>query len=394
MASSFFENNDPFMAISQDTSTQKAQIAQYSILRAATYLQANRTDEALREFKKALAFDSQNTTAQTYIGKINLAKGNNYEAIKAFKAVVQSTPNSVDAHVDLANAYQQDKQYVNSEKEFKSAARLDPSNPLPDYSLGLQFSNTDRLSEAESQFLKVKKISPNDGNVYYALGMVYNRQGRYEEAAASLEKSISLKKNFYAANYELGVAYDALGRTDDAKAQLAILKNANSAQANDLKTLLNKPGMVTMDTKNSGGFIGLLGPRTPLWMLDPTLLTTPQSSKIFSVTIAFNTSMDPASVNNVQNWSITRANSPGGGYYNYTMPLSSKEVALPSNPESVFFNSLTGEATIKFRLNQNSNGDALIDPSHITFKFSGKDALGRDMNATANEINGYSITPF
>ncbi len=394
MADLFNVNNDPMAVLGQDTSSQRAQIAQYSILRAATYLQNSRNDEALREFKKALAFDPQNLTAQTYIGKINMAKGNTQEAIKAFQTILKNQPNSLDTHINLANAYIQDKQYANAEKELKTAARLDPSNPLPDYTLGHMYASTNRLTEAENEFLKVKKISPNDGNVYYALGMVYNKQGRFDEAAANLEKSLTLKKNFAAAYYELGIAYDGLGRSDDAQKQLSILKTLDSTQASNLQFALNKPSMVYMDTKNSGGFLGGLGPGTPLWMLDPTLLTTPNSSKTFSVTISFSTPMDAASVTNSQNWTLSRASSPDGGYYNNTMPMSSKDVVLPTNPEAVFYNSMTGEATVQFRLNQNANGDAVIDPSHIVFKFSGKDAYGRDMDVTGNEIDGYSQSSF
>jgi tetratricopeptide (TPR) repeat protein len=392
---SFFDTgNDPLAVLGQDTSSQRAQLAQYSILRAASYLQDNRNDEALREFKKALAFDSQNTTAQTYIGKINLAKGNTFEAIKAFKQAVQSQPFSAEARVNLANAYIQDKQYANSEKELKAAAKLDPTNPLPDYTLGLQYANTDRLTEAERQFLKVKKISPKDGNVYYALGMVYNKMGRYEDAVKNLEMSLTMKKNFPSANYELGVAYDGLGRTDDAKNQLKILQNSDLTQARNLESLLEKPGMVYMNTNTSGGFAELLGAGTPLWMLDPVNLTQPDSSKTFSITIAFNTDMDMASVTNTQDWTISRANSTAAGYYNNTMPLSPQDVALPPNPETVFYNSYTREATLVFRLNQNAPGDAKIDPSHIVFKFNGKDASGKEMDKSADEINGFRSAPF
>lgn len=399
-------NNDPFAITGQDTSAQRKQIAQYAIMQAATYMQDNKYDQAVGSFKKALALDPQNATAYNYLGKIYLSQGKNSDAIKAYQQLVKlqsnpyladnssNAPSLVDAHISLGNAYVQDKQYAASEKEYKAAAKLNPTNPLPDYTLGLQYANTDRLSEAEAQFLKVKTISPKDGNVYYALGMVYNKQGRYEDAAASLEKALTLKKSFPAANYELGVAYDALGRTEDAQNQLSILKNSDLVQAQNLQTLLNKPGMSYMDTKKSGGFSDNLGPGLPLWMLDPSLLTNPGSGKTFSVTIGFNTAMDAASITNTQNWSILRANSPDGGYYNNTMPLSSKDVALPSNPESVSYNSLTHEATLLFRLNQNSSGDAVIDQSHIVFKFSGKDALGRDMDKTANEIDGYSIAPF
>ncbi len=387
-------NSDPFAVIGQDVSAQRTQVAQYSILRAATYLQNNDNAAALKEFKKALAFDSQNLTAQTYIGKLNLSMGNNYEAIKAFKIMVAWQPSSSEAHMNLANAYLQDKQYTASEKEFKSAAILDPKNPLADYTLGLQYSNTGQLAEATNQFLKVQKISPKDGNVYYALGMVYNKQGKYEEAAANLEKALTLKTTFPDANYELGVAYNALGRSDDAKKQLSILQEAGASQSLDLKALLDKPGIISMSTKTSRGFIESLGPGTPLWMLDPTLLTAPNSSKTFSVTIQFTNQMDLASVSNPLNWSISRSYSEEGGYYNKYMPLSSKEVAIPANPESVRYNSLTQEAEITFRLAQNATGDAIIDPSHLSFKFSGKDASGKEMDQTANEITGESIVPF
>ena len=401
-------SSDIFSAMAQDTVTQRKQIAQYAIAQAAGYLQNSQNDDAIKAFKKAIGIDAQNATAYDNLGKIYLSQGKNAEAITAYKQLVRiqsnqtlvdtstTAPTAVDAHISLANAYLQDKQYAASEKEFKTAAKMSPNDPLPNYSLGLQYSNTGRLPEAEAQFLKAKKTSPKDGNVYYALGLVYNKQGRSEEAAANLEKALTLKKDFPAANYELGVAYDALAKPEEAQSQLSILKSKSSSasQAQDLQSALNKPAIISMNTKNSGGFLDLLGPGTPLWMLDPTLLNTPDSSKTFSATFTFSTSMDLASVTNTQNWSMSRANGQGGGYYNYTMPLSDKDVELPSKPESVIYNALTGEATIKFTLKQNSTGDAVIDPSHIVFKFTGKDSSGREMDVSANEIDGDSFSSF
>lgn len=394
MASSIFDNGtDPLAALGQDQSAQRSQLAQYAIIRAASLMKDSRNDEAIREFKKALAFDSQNTTAKTYIGKIYLSQGNTYEAIKAFKDLVRAEPDSVDAHVNLANAYLQDKQYAQSEKEYKAASRLDPQNPLADYTLGHQYMQTGRLAEAKEQFLKVQKVSPKDGNVYYSLGALYNKEENYEEAVVNLEKALTLKKSFPAANYELGAAYSALGRKEDALKQLSILQSSDVGLYFDLKRVIEKPALVAMSTMNSGGFAELLGPGTPLWALDPSLLT-PNSGKTFSVTFTFSNDMDLASVTNTQNWSISRANSADAGYYNNTMPLTAKEVALPGNPEAVFYNAYTREATIKFRLNQNAAGDAVLDPSHIVFSFKGKDADGRDMDVTANEIDGFQSVPF
>lgn len=104
--------------------------------------------------------------------------------------------------------------------------------------------------------------------------------------------------------------------------------------------------------------------------------------------------MDIASVTNPLNWSVTKAKSTEGGYYNNLMPENPKDAVIPTIPLAVVYNTHTQEATVQFRINQNATGDALIDPKHIVFKFSGKDAAGKDMDQTANEIDGYSVTPF
>lgn len=409
MADLFNTGNDPFAVLGQDTSGQRAQLAQYSILRAAAYLQDNNNDEALKAFKKALAFDPQNSTAQSYIGKLNLAKGNTFEAIKVFKTMVQAQPGSVEAHMNLANAYIQDKQYAESEKELKAAARLDPTDPLPKYTLGLQYTNTNRLAEAESLFLKVKSGSPNDGNVYYALGALYNKQGKYEDAVKNLEKSLTLKKNFPAANYELGVAYNALGRSEDAQKQLSILQSSSPSQALDLKFILEKPKIDSMVQGSNRHFNQLLGPATPLWMLeDPDLvkageasLSTPDAKRQISVAIQFSNEMDPGSVMNPANWTISRANSTEGGYY--IANNTEQEVNIAMTPVFVSYDPDTRQASVNFIVQQMSgitSGDisakkgATIDPSHLVFKFSGIDAEGRQMDTAADQIDGAALAPF
>lgn len=389
----FAASADALFSASSNILAQRSQLANYAIQNAAKFMQENKNDEAIKEFKKALAFDPENTNALTYMGKIYLSQNKTSEAINTFKTLVRAQPLSVTAKVNLGNAYLQDKQYVESEKQFKEAARLDPLNPLPDYTLGIQYMQTDRLDEAKAQFLKVQKISPKDGNVYYSLGAVNNKQGNYEEAVINLEKSLTLKKGFPAANYELGVAYSKLGNSEKAQEQLSILYNSDYALAKDLKFVMDKPRILSMDTSKSGGFVELLGPGTPLWALDPSLMT-PDASKQFSITFQFTNEMDLASVMNPQNWSISRAKDASGGYYNNSMPTNSNEVSIPKIPLSVNYNALTREATINFRISQNSDGTATIDPKHLVFSFQGKDAEGRAMDTAADQINGYSIKAF
>lgn len=398
MARSSFEkfsaDADALMSAYSTVQSNRASLAQYAIQKAAGYLQDNRNDEAVRELKKALAFDPQNATAHTYIGKIYLSQGKTSEAIKEFKTVVQNDRTSVTARNNLANAYFQAKQYTEAEKEFKDAARMDPLNPVADYTLGIMYSQTDRNTEAEIQFKKVAKVSPRDGNVYYALGALYNKTGRTGEAIDNLKKALTLKQNFPAANFELGSAYVKTSDSDKAQEQYKILSNSDYSLAKDLKFLIDKPKMLYMDAANSRNFNQLLGPRTPLWMLDPTLLDANASSKI-TVAIQFNNEMDYASITNISNWEISRAKSTQAGYYINSTPSGNNEAPLPIRPTSVVYNPTTRQASVTFSLTQNStidlangNNGYTIDPSHLVFKFTGKDAAGRQMDTTGDQIDG------
>lgn len=385
---------EAFASVTQNIQTQRSQLAQYAIQKAAGYLQNNKNDEAIREFKKALAFDPQNSTAHTYMGKIYLSQGKTVDAIREFKSVVDNDKTSVTAHNNLGNAYVQDKQYANAEKEFKMAAKLDPIQPLADYSLGLLYSQTDRYAEAETQFKKVAKISPRDGNVYYALGALYNKTDRPDEAVTQLKKALSLKKDFLAANYELGSAYEKIGDTENAQKQLAILKAKNSSLATDLSFQLSKPKMLIIDSSNSRNFNPLLGPGTPLWMLDPTLMTEANQSSKVTVAIQFTNEMDVGSVMNPSNWEISRASDAKGGYYNNSMRPNSNEVTINKRPFTVTYDPEKMQAYVTFTIQQNENLDATIDPKHLVFKFSGKDAAGRQMDTTGDQIDGYSTTAY
>lgn len=398
MSQIFDQSADSIFAGALAAQSQKSTLAQYAIQQAAKYMQNNNYDAAAKEFKKALAFDAANETAHTYLGKIYLTQNKTKDAIKEFKETARLQPLSVTALIDLGNAYIQDKNYVEAEKSLKHGARMDPLNPVPDYTLGHLYIQTDRLNEAEAQFKKAQRVSPRDGNVYYSLGMVYNKQGKYEEAVKNLEKSLTLKKNFPAANYELGVAYNGMGDTEKAQQQLSLLNSTDYTLAQDLKYVLDKPRIISMDTTKSGGFTELMGPRTPVWMLGITEAGMPlaaaDASQVFSVTIQFNTEMDMGSVTSTTNWSITKANSTQAGFYNDLIPTTSREASVAPIPLSVTYNALDLTATVSFRISQNSTADATIDPSHLVFSYKGKDAAGRSMDEKANEIDGYALKAF
>lgn len=398
MAMETATGTDLFTAANSATDTRRAQIAQYAMYQAAKALSEGKNEEALRGFRTVLAFDSSNETARTYLGKIYQSEGKMSEAIAEFKKAVQMNTYSVDARNNLGSAYFRDKQYQMAEEEFKFAARMDPSDPVADYTLGIMYTEMERFRDAESQFKKVAARQPGDGNVPYSMGVMYNKMGRPEAAAEQLERALKLKPDFAAANYELGAAYVSLGETEKAEKQLEILATKDIGLANDLLFLLEKPRIVTIDESDNISFNSRLGGGTPLWMLDPLQLSTPNASVRVAVSIQFSNDMDPRSVLNPSNWDISRSRSTKGGYYNYMMPVGPDEVTIPNRPLSITYDPSTRQAKVFFLLNQNGridlmngNRGATIDPSHLVFKFSGVDAAGRKMDTTGDQVTGYSM---
>lgn len=375
--------------LQQDQSAQKSQLAQYAILRAAQLMKDGRSDEAIKAFEQALAFDPRNATALDYIGRIYLARDDTTQAIVAYQKMVRIYPDSVDAWMSLGNAYLQAKRYDESEQVFERAARLDRTNPLPVYTLALQYLNTDRLQEAEDKLLETQRLAPSDGNVYYALGQLYRKQGRHELALQNLEHALTLKPNFPLARYELGLVYSELDQMDQAKEQLKTLAREapTSIAYSDLAFALDRPKILAVETASHSIFPLSLGAGTKLWYFDPAYLT-PNASKMISVNVQFDRAMDVASVIDPANWTISRARGGVAGYYNYGLPVGAQEANVAQRPSSVTYDATTGTATVNFMLSQNADGNATIDPRHLVFRFSGVDTQGRHMDAGADEIDG------
>jgi hypothetical protein len=99
--------------------------------------------------------------------------------------------------------------------------------------------------------------------------------------------------------------------------------------------------------------------------------------------------MDPDSTQNPFNWWISRASGTNaGGAYNWGMSIPSSEASIGAVPAAVLYDPEEFSADVTFKLAQNATKDATIDPSHIMFRFNGKDAYGKAMDLTADEYSG------
>jgi hypothetical protein len=130
--------------------------------------------------------------------------------------------------------------------------------------------------------------------------------------------------------------------------------------------------------------------RTPVSALDD-YLNNADASKTLNIKFQFDKAMDRESVQNKFNWKIGRAAATGPGQaYNFGLPLPDTEIEISRYPEHIYYDEKNHTATVYFIIRQNATADGTIDPSHIEFKFSGKDIYGNSMDENFDQFMGFS----
>lgn len=382
-----------FSALSGNQSGMTA-LAQSALSRGADRALKGDYDGAAREFKRAIGLDSspENATkAYELLATVYLEQDRTEDAVKAYKASISIAPSDANAHLKLGNIYFSQEHYADAEREYKTAVKINPTDSTNRYSLGQVYLSTGRYQEAEHQFKQVISTDPTEYAGYYSLGQTYSKAGRLEEAIALFQKVLGMKHDFSTAYVDLGSAYADLGKMREAQDQLAILNEKSSALASILSAYLDKvtkPELLAAYSTN--GFLTSLGPGTSLSNMSAQL-QTPDSSQVFSMVFIFNKEMDASTVQNLNNWSITKASSGQlGGAYNWGMP-SPNDASLSPIPLSVIYSEEALSATVSFLIRQNTTASATIDPSHVTFSFRGKDVYGNTMDPSADQYNGISM---
>jgi Flp pilus assembly protein TadD len=415
----------PFDALALQE-TIRNNVANTALSSGITLYSQKKYTQAAQAFKQASALNPALAQAYTYLGYADTQLGKKDDAVKAFKLSLKVDKTQDKVYSDLANLYIDMKKPTDAEKTLQDAIKQNNLNTPAYYTLGQLMAQRKDYTDAETQFRKVIKLEPKDGNGYYALGMALNGQGKPKDAIAALKTAISLKKDFVPALTELGKAYAAQGDTVNAQKQVDQLNKIGTSAAHlavqDLQATILKPGISFINPSNSALPTAL--PTMTFAFLDATKLTTPGTSKDFSMKIVFNTDMDSESVQNIANWSISKASGGRAGVYNNGL-YSVTDVAIPAIPKSVIYDPINREARLTFTLRQHSttltadtayrrdvyvNGsivkagttitagsvvvDGTIDPSHLVFKFLGKDQNGKAMDESADQIDGASGTAF
>jgi Flp pilus assembly protein TadD len=388
-------SSDTLFSVLASQTTQMESLSSNSLSKGIERFQSKDYEGAVREFKRSISYAPRSDNAVStydFMATAYLQMGRKEDAVNAYRNALSISPNRDDIQLKLGNLQFERGENAKAEDAYKAAVRLNMASTTNLYSLGQFYLATGRIGEAEAQFAKVAGIAPESYGGYYGLGQAHHQAGRNEQAVEQFNTAIEKNPDFVFAYFDLGSTYADMGRTEEAYDQVSILTEKNAALALDLNKYIYKVSAPEFSVGYGiSGFGPTMGPNTPVSVLN-TALSVPNASAEFSMNFIFSKQMDSSSVENPYNWSITRADGTiSGGLYNWGIPFPSTEVSVPYFPVRVTYDYADQSAQVHFTLNQNSAGSGTIDPSHIVFMFSGKDAYGNAMDPKGDQYSGISL---
>src|SRR5262245_47017633 len=162
---------------------------------ALTHLKRSQPAFAQQIFDRMIAELGNRAQLRILIGKAYRQAGLVEQAIEQFKKAVAIDPAFPHVHYYLGLAYllkDGASQIDEAEKEFKLEVAAHPDDYFGNYYLGLAFTIGREWDAAVVSLLKTVRIQPNDPDAYLYLRQAYQGLQRNDEAIEVLRRSIAL----------------------------------------------------------------------------------------------------------------------------------------------------------------------------------------------------------
>ena len=199
---------------------------------AITYLQQRQFAAARRVFDSMIAEFGDQPQIHIAIGRAFREAGRLPEAIEEFKRAIALNSQFPGAHYNLGLAYlwnEGGSAVASAEDEFKIELVTNPNDFFSNYYLGITCI-FQRKWEPAIDFLKTaSRIQPNNPDPYFQLGQAYQELQKHDQAVDVLRKAIDLNPNLThnkfqvtSAHYRLATSLLQTGQTEAGRKELQV----------------------------------------------------------------------------------------------------------------------------------------------------------------------------
>jgi tetratricopeptide (TPR) repeat protein len=167
--------------------------AEARLLIGSILLLADKAQDSLKEFERAVALNPRLPGVQAWYGRALMRLGDGEKAISVFKTALADNPQDFDASLYLGILLKRDKMLEEAYEHLSHAVRLRPRDSYARYHLGALYATQGRPADARPLLEAVVKEFPDFVEARVVLASVYYRLNR--KGAADRERAIIQKLN-------------------------------------------------------------------------------------------------------------------------------------------------------------------------------------------------------
>lgn len=194
----------------------------------AAYMEQYKHEEAVGQFKKALAADADFAPARINLAMAYFFLNDSKAALEETRAAVKLAPKSLHARYVLAATLRNEKQYDESIAEFNKVLEVDPGDPATNIQIGQIYSLRQKYADAITAFRRALDAEPYNATAAYSLAQALIRSGNAPEGQKMLVTFQKLRTSGYATT--LGNVYGEKGRYAEAVVSTGIEPDLQGAQ--------------------------------------------------------------------------------------------------------------------------------------------------------------------
>ena len=153
------------------------------------------------------------------------------EAVAQYRAALQLAPDDVQAHYNLGNVLLQAGDLPGAIAHYQAALRAAPAFDRALDNLGTAYLRAGRLPEALAAFAAAVAADPAYPSAHYNLANALARAGRLDAAIAEYRSAVRLAPGLTDAHFNLATALIQSGRTGEAMAEYEAVLRLNPADA-------------------------------------------------------------------------------------------------------------------------------------------------------------------
>ena len=172
-------------------------------------LDAQKYDDALDLFAKAIAADPQDYAAHFERGLAFSLQGKDPDAIAEYTRTLELKPGLYEAELNLGISLLRVAKPADAIPHLSAAATQKPGQFRPAFYLGNAFLEAQQYAEAEQAYSKALALDPKSAPTETALGRALAKQGKLKEAEPHYRKAVVLDPSRKDPLFDLAAQYEA-----------------------------------------------------------------------------------------------------------------------------------------------------------------------------------------